>query len=80
MIWIGFTALLGCFTIATLSQNLLNQDHRNQLLIASIVLGFIHLIFEIRQFIYDPVEWLRDAWNYFGKINNSINKIYLLFI
>ena len=67
-IWIMFMALLGCFTIATtVPQQFIGDDVQRQLLIASIVLGFIHLIFEVRQFIYNPIKWIRDFWNVFGK-------------
>ncbi len=70
-IWIAFIALLGCFTAATLYEDyedLRSENIRNLLLIASIILGFIHLFFfEFRQFVYDPIKWIRDPWNYFGK-------------
>ncbi|RIA83282.1 hypothetical protein C1645_834064 [Glomus cerebriforme] len=47
-IWISFIALLGCFTaVATIPQQHINEDTQKQLLIASIILGFIHLSFEI---------------------------------
>jgi len=56
-----FTILLGCFTAAaTLSENFLSEKIRNRLLISSIIFGFIHLIFEFRQFIYDPKKWTYD--------------------
>jgi len=74
IIWILFTALLGCFTVAaTFSEELISQDTRKVLFKASIGLGFIHFIFEFRQFIYDPIEWFFDAWNFFGKKINSMN-------
>ncbi|CAG8596337.1 2876_t:CDS:2, partial [Ambispora leptoticha] len=31
----------------------------------AITLGFWHLFFEIRQFIYSPLEYFATAWNYF---------------
>ncbi|CAG8438891.1 8345_t:CDS:10 [Funneliformis caledonium] len=62
MIWMGFIALLGCFSIAATSES---KDGRNILLIASAILGFIHLTFEIRQFIYNPIRWIHDYWNIF---------------
>ncbi|PKK70585.1 hypothetical protein RhiirC2_849799 [Rhizophagus irregularis] len=37
-----------------------------QLLIASIILGLIHLSFEIRQIIYNPIKWIRNFWNIFN--------------
>uniref|UniRef100_U9SRE4 Uncharacterized protein n=1 Tax=Rhizophagus irregularis (strain DAOM 181602 / DAOM 197198 / MUCL 43194) TaxID=747089 RepID=U9SRE4_RHIID len=67
IIWIGFMFLLGCFTAAaTIPQQYINDDIQKQLLIASIILGFIHLSFEIRQIIYDPIKWISDIWNIFG--------------
>ncbi|PKC73251.1 hypothetical protein RhiirA1_389068 [Rhizophagus irregularis] len=66
LIWIGYMAFLGCFTIAaTISQQYISDDTQNRLLIASIILGFIHLSFEIRQFIYDPIKWIHNFWNIF---------------
>ena len=68
IIWIIFMALLGCFTAAaTISQQYIDDVVQKQLLIASIVLGFIHLSFEVRQFIYNPKKWFCDFWNAFGK-------------
>jgi hypothetical protein len=67
MIWILFIALLGCFTAtATIPQNYINDDVRKQLFIASIILGFIHLSFEVRQFIYNSTKWFHNFWNIFG--------------
>ncbi|GET00516.1 hypothetical protein GLOIN_2v1768207 [Rhizophagus clarus] len=69
MIWIGFMALLGCFTAAaTIPQQYISNDIQKQLLVASIALGFIHLNFEIRQFIHDPIKWISDFWNLFDII------------
>uniref|UniRef100_U9SXG5 Ion transport domain-containing protein n=1 Tax=Rhizophagus irregularis (strain DAOM 181602 / DAOM 197198 / MUCL 43194) TaxID=747089 RepID=U9SXG5_RHIID len=68
MIWILFMALLGCFTAAaTIPQQYINEEVRQQLFIASIILGFIHLIFEIRQFFYNITKWFYNFWNIFGK-------------
>ncbi|GBB86746.1 hypothetical protein RclHR1_13150002 [Rhizophagus clarus] len=66
IIWTGFMAFLGCFTVAaTAPQQYIDDDVRNQLLFTSIILGFIHLSFEIRQIIYDPIKWIYDFWNFF---------------
>ena len=70
MIWIGFMALFGCFTVAaTTPQDYLADNNRESLLIASIILGLIHLNFEVRQIIYDPIRWIKDSWNYIGMYN-----------
>ncbi|RGB39332.1 hypothetical protein C1646_754650 [Rhizophagus diaphanus] len=69
IIWIGFLALLGCFTTAaTIPQQYIDDDIRKKLFIASIVFGFIHLSFEVRQIIYNPFKWIRDFWNIFDVI------------
>ncbi|PKY25101.1 hypothetical protein RhiirB3_439902 [Rhizophagus irregularis] len=69
IIWIGFIFLLGCFTAAaTIPQQFINDDIQQQLLIISIILGFIHLNFEIRQFIYNPIKWIHNFWNIFDLI------------
>ncbi|GBB89682.1 hypothetical protein RclHR1_16470001 [Rhizophagus clarus] len=68
-IWILFMAFLGCFTIAaTTPQQYIDDNIQKQLLVASVILGFIHLIFEIRQIIYDANKWIRDFWNMFDVI------------
>ncbi|PKC71322.1 hypothetical protein RhiirA1_453644 [Rhizophagus irregularis] len=69
LIWIVYMAFLGCFTVAaTISQQYIDEDTQSQLLIASIILGFIHLSFEIRQLIYDPIKWIHNFWNIFDLI------------
>ncbi|GET64846.1 hypothetical protein GLOIN_2v1845350 [Rhizophagus irregularis DAOM 181602=DAOM 197198] len=68
MIWILFMSLLGCFTAAaTVPQQYINEEVKQQLFIASIILGFIHLILEIRQFFYNIIKWFYNFWNIFGK-------------
>jgi len=63
-----FTALLGCFTAATtLSEDYISEDIRKRLFIASIILGFIHFIIEIRQFIFDPIGWIRNLWKFYSR-------------
>ncbi|POG73726.1 hypothetical protein GLOIN_2v1826879 [Rhizophagus irregularis DAOM 181602=DAOM 197198] len=69
IIWIGFMTFLGCFTAAaTIPLRYIDDDIRKKLLVASIVFGFIHLSFEIRQIIFDVKKWIRDFWNIFGII------------
>jgi hypothetical protein len=73
MIWIVFMVLLGCFTAAaTIPQQYIDDNVQKQLLIASIILGFVHLSFEVRQMIYDFNKWIRDFWNIFGKYKCSL--------
>jgi hypothetical protein len=66
IIWIVFIVFLGCFTIAA-TIPYIEDDVKNQLLIATIILGFIHLSFEVRQIIYNPIKWIQNFWNIFGK-------------
>ncbi|PKY47712.1 hypothetical protein RhiirA4_544150, partial [Rhizophagus irregularis] len=69
IIWILFMALLGCFTAAaTIPQQYVIEEVRQQLFIASIILGFIHLILEIRQFLYNITKWFYNFWNIFDII------------
>ncbi|CAB4414569.1 unnamed protein product [Rhizophagus irregularis] len=66
IIWFGFMGLLGCFTAAaTTPKQYIDDNVQKQLLIASIVLGMIHLSFEIRQFVHHPAKWFSDFWNIF---------------
>ncbi|GBC31908.2 hypothetical protein GLOIN_2v936047 [Rhizophagus irregularis DAOM 181602=DAOM 197198] len=70
MIWILFMTLLGCFTAAaTIPNQYINEEVRQRLFIASIILGSIHLIFEIRQFFYNITnKWFYNFWNIFDII------------
>ncbi|PKC68823.1 hypothetical protein RhiirA1_456782 [Rhizophagus irregularis] len=69
IIWFGFMGLLGCFTAAaTIPKQYIDDNVQKQLLIASIVLGIIHLSFEIHQFVYNPTKWFSDFWNIFDLI------------
>jgi len=80
IIWIGFIALLGCFTVAAMPEQYFdNEDVRKQLLIASIILAFIHLSFEVRQLIYNPIKWIHDIWNLFGMYLIKSNLIVLYY-
>ncbi|PKC71635.1 hypothetical protein RhiirA1_495924 [Rhizophagus irregularis] len=71
IIWIGFIAFLGCFTAAATITHI-NDDIRERLLIVSIILGFIHLSFEVRQIIYNPIKWICDFWNIFVPSYNLV--------
>ncbi|PKK78592.1 hypothetical protein RhiirC2_770074 [Rhizophagus irregularis] len=62
MIWMSFIALLGCFNVsATIPQQYISKDVQKQL-------GFIHLSFEVRQIIYNPIKWICNFWNIFDII------------
>ena len=68
-IWIFYIAFLLCFAIATsTSPGQLSDENIRSLLITTIILGLIHLNFEVRQFIWNPMKYVSDFWNYFGMI------------
>jgi hypothetical protein len=41
---------------SSVSSKVINEKQKQDLLISSVVFGFIHLSFEIRQFIWNPRE------------------------
>ncbi|GBB98776.1 hypothetical protein RclHR1_03320002 [Rhizophagus clarus] len=63
LIWFLFTTFLVCFTLASSVSSKAINAKKNDLLISSIILGFVHLSFEIRQFIWNPKEWILNVWN-----------------
>ncbi|GBB86178.1 hypothetical protein RclHR1_12620005 [Rhizophagus clarus] len=66
LIWIGFMVLHGCFSAAvTIPPQHINENTRKQLLIAAFILGFIHLIFEVRHYTYNPTKYLLKPWKLF---------------
>jgi hypothetical protein len=65
-IWILFIIYLTCFTLASIPYDIFNEEDRKYLFFFSIILGFIHLLFEVRQFIWSPTKWISDIWNLFG--------------
>ena len=79
-IWIINIMLIMCFATATTAK--LPDDSRNSLLVTVIVLALFHLSFEIRRLIWNPVKYIKDFWNYFGKIffpvDDTRNQIYQL--
>jgi hypothetical protein len=68
MIWFFYTIFFVSFSLAsTLDKNFITDANRKILFIISIILGFIHLSFEIRQCIWKWKVYVRDPWNLFGK-------------
>ena len=59
-IWLFYAIFYLCFTFAIIENN-------NTLFIISIILGFIHLYFEFRQFLWRPTIYYKDFGNLFGK-------------
>ncbi|RIB30287.1 hypothetical protein C2G38_2136427 [Gigaspora rosea] len=64
VIFIFYFIFMVCFLIVATIKGLSNYT-QNLLLFTTIILGILHLIFEIRQFIYFPLSWISDIWNYF---------------
>ncbi|KAF0562006.1 transient receptor potential cation channel subfamily a member 1-like [Gigaspora margarita] len=58
-----FIFMLSFLIVATIKE--LSSNTQNLLLITTIFLGILHFTFEIRQFIYSPLSWITDIWNYF---------------
>ncbi|RIB11787.1 hypothetical protein C2G38_77192 [Gigaspora rosea] len=55
---------MSCFLVVATIEGLY-KNTQEQLLVATIILGVLHLTFEIRQFIYSPLTWIASIWNYF---------------
>ncbi|KAF0556441.1 transient receptor potential cation channel subfamily a member 1-like [Gigaspora margarita] len=63
-IFIFYFIFMLCFlVVATINE--LSNNTQNLLLIITIILGSLHLTFEIRQCINSPLSWITDIWNYF---------------
>ncbi|PKY41347.1 hypothetical protein RhiirA4_454918 [Rhizophagus irregularis] len=65
IIWSIFMVFLVCFTIASYPTNSITQKVRISLYQTSIAFGFFHLIFELRQFIWNPRKYFSSIWNLF---------------
>jgi hypothetical protein len=75
IIWLLFMVFLICFTIASYPTNFITQEVRINLYQTSIAFGFFHLIFELRQFVWNPRKYFLRIWNLFGeRILNFISK------
>ncbi|CAG8715026.1 4828_t:CDS:2, partial [Funneliformis mosseae] len=42
----------------------IDKENRNSILIVSIFFGCFHLLFKIRQFLWNPYRWLQNFWNF----------------
>jgi hypothetical protein len=73
--WLIFMVFLVCFTIASYPTYSLTQETIFKLHQTSILFGFFHLIFELRQFVWNPRKYFLSIWNLFGK---NIFRIYFL--
>ncbi|GBB91184.1 hypothetical protein RclHR1_18340002 [Rhizophagus clarus] len=64
-IWLIFTVFLVCFTLASYPTSSITQENRVKLYQTSIAFGFFHIIFELRQFIWNPKKYILSIWNFF---------------
>ncbi|KAF0522451.1 transient receptor potential cation channel subfamily a member 1-like [Gigaspora margarita] len=66
LIWIIYSIFMCCFLIvSTISKSEISWYNQVILLIVTIFLGFIHFIFEVRQFIHKPMHYISCTWNWF---------------
>ncbi|RIB08660.1 hypothetical protein C2G38_332376 [Gigaspora rosea] len=67
-IWAIYTVFLCSFIIvATLSDHM-SWNCQKFFLHTTIILGSWHLFFELRQFIYSPIDYFSSTWNYLDLI------------
>ncbi|KAF0408463.1 transient receptor potential cation channel subfamily a member 1-like [Gigaspora margarita] len=66
VMWTFYSIFMFCFLIvSTISNNQISWSKRVVFLMATILLGFIQMIFEIRQFIHRPLFYITSPWNWF---------------
>ncbi|GBB92586.1 hypothetical protein RclHR1_20270002 [Rhizophagus clarus] len=64
-IWVLFILYLICFTLATFPTDILNKEVRKKLFFFQLFLDQFIYHFKVRQFIWSPIRWLSDIWNFF---------------
>ncbi|KAF0558433.1 transient receptor potential cation channel subfamily a member 1-like [Gigaspora margarita] len=66
IIWAIYLIFMCCFLIvSTIPEHKISWNDQEILLIATIFFGFMHFIFEVRQFIYKPMAYIASPWNWF---------------
>ncbi|KAF0449992.1 transient receptor potential cation channel subfamily a member 1-like [Gigaspora margarita] len=66
IIWAIYSDFMSCFLIAsTIPEHEISWIKQSILLVATIFLGFIHFIFEVRQLIHKPKAYIKSPWNWF---------------
>ncbi|KAF0540706.1 transient receptor potential cation channel subfamily a member 1-like [Gigaspora margarita] len=66
IIWTTYLIFMCCFlTVSTITENAMSWHYQAILLISTIFCGFIHLIFEARQYIHKPMSYIASPWNWF---------------
>ena len=66
LIWFFYTIFCLCFALASILPTT-DFYYRKIFFIISILLGFVHLSFEIRQCLWKQKFYFKDPWNLFGK-------------
>jgi hypothetical protein len=66
LIWFIFTTFqISSFIIGSLSLSFKTNNIQSQLYKTTIIIGFVQLYFELRQFIWNPIEYMHSIWNLF---------------
>ncbi|PKK79680.1 hypothetical protein RhiirC2_768869 [Rhizophagus irregularis] len=81
VIWLLFMVFLVCFTVASYPTLSITRDVRINLYQTSIAFGFFHIIFELRQFIWNPKKYFSSIWNLFdisAYLSVTITSIYYI--
>jgi hypothetical protein len=80
-IWLFYTTFFLFFILATIMTNIGSKSNLNYsgtfdpneiFFIITILLGLVHLFFEVRQCLWKPKVYFNDPWNYFGKLCNYL--------
>ncbi|CAG8540273.1 13854_t:CDS:2 [Dentiscutata heterogama] len=67
IIWAIYSIFMSCFLIvSTIREDKISWSTQSILLGATIFFGFIHLTFEVRQFIHKPKYYISSPWNWIG--------------
>ena len=70
---IVFIVFSVCFiTAISLTEDGSDNNTRQKLFIATVVLAVWHLHLEVRQFIWNPIYYVFSPWNWFGKLVISL--------
>ncbi|KAF0465419.1 hypothetical protein F8M41_026280 [Gigaspora margarita] len=65
IVWAIYSTFMGCFLIAsTIPENKIFWINQIILLVATIFFGLMFFIFEVCQFIYRPIAYIKSAWNW----------------
>lgn len=65
LIWFIFTTFQISFIIVHCLYLYKTNNIQSQLYKTTIIIGFVQLYFELRQFIWNPIEYMHSIWNLF---------------